>query len=90
MSLEDDLRDRDEDYVEGLETRELRFVVDEDDYEWIMRAIASRQAVRVGGKPLLAAGKGDLGGRYLASVCRTYLEYVEVIEAEDAGEEGGE
>ena len=51
--------------------------VDDADADAIRAAIARRQAMRIGGKPILPDGDGDLAGRYLAEVCRGWLERTE-------------
>ena len=58
--------------------REIRFVVDELDYQSIMSAIATRQTVRYGGQLIIADGKGDLDGRILATICRGYVDRAEI------------
>ena len=54
--------------------------VDDADADAIRAAIARRQAMRIDGEPILPDGDGDLAGRYLAEVCRGWLERTEPSE----------
>lgn len=51
--------------------------IDDADADSIRAAIARRQSMRIDGQPILPDGDGDLAGRYLAEVCRGWLERTE-------------
>jgi hypothetical protein len=53
-------------------TKVITLEVDADDFDAIQQAISTRQGLLGGG--LLPDGGGNLAGRYVAEICRGWLE----------------
>lgn len=59
----------------------ITYTISDFDADSIRRAIAIRQSLRHDGEPLLPDDEpedanADIGGRYLAEVCRGWLEHI--------------